>query len=126
MNEQTQTQTVARSSEGLARVIKIKPGTASEKSIKLILPEDKYNTGLNQIIRYALSEQSNRGDERIADRIRAEMGNAYGITVNSNKVEGSQSIGKLFTKKQTNSGIDYLEAEIIVAADQEGGLKYSL
>jgi len=108
----------------LPKVIKIKPGSSSEKSVKLILPKTLEDASINEVISYALNNPDiKRKDIRIADRVRVEMESNYGIIVNENTVKGSEKISNYFTPKKSQSGLEYEEAEIIVASEQEGGLR---
>ena len=108
----------------LPRVIKIKPGSSSEKSVKLILPDELADATIDQVIKYAVNEpELTRKNARIADRIKVEMREAYGVTVNDEPAKGSQKLADYLVAKKSQSGLNYKEAEIIVAQDQEGGLK---
>ncbi len=114
---------------GLPKIVKIKPGTASEKSIKFVLPEGMENKSIKDVVNYALGlKDINRNEERIQQRIGVEMKDKYGVAVNGHALEPQTPIGKYFREEKTTAGTQYLEAEIIVAARQEGarGLEYIL
>ena len=114
--------------QNIARVVRIKPGTAKEKSIKVILPQDMNGVTIEGVINYVLKSDLKRKDERIAERVKNEMKGeyGYGITVNSNPAQGNEKIEDYFVNKQTEGGIDYKELEIVVAAEEDGGLGYKL
>ncbi|RMF56038.1 hypothetical protein D6745_00430, partial [Candidatus Woesearchaeota archaeon] len=65
---------------------------------------------------------------RIQERIGVEMRNKYGISVNGQAVRGEEKLSDYLRDATSASGRNYLEAEIIVAARQEGAspLEYSL
>ncbi|HLC55613.1 MAG TPA: hypothetical protein VJJ23_00045 [Candidatus Nanoarchaeia archaeon] len=111
--------------QDIAKVIKIKPGSSSEKSLKVLLsdlPEHMKNATIEQILKYATTGELSRGNERYAERIRNEMQGAYGMTVNGNPVTGKENLGTYFVRKEAE-GIPYDEVELIIAAKQEGGLE---
>ncbi len=105
----------------LAKVVKIKPATSKDKAIKVILPKDMYNAPVADVIKYVMANPAQRADERIAERVSEEMKKDYGVTVNAQPVKGAEAIGAYFVKKTTPGGIEYEEAEIIIAAEQKGG-----
>lgn len=112
--------------QNLARVVRIKPGTSSEKSVKVILPEELYDASVDKVLGYVMGEDLKRKDERIAERIKNEMKGQYGMTINASPAKGDEMIKGYFVQRETPNGIQYLEAEIIIAAKQEGGLERRL
>lgn len=112
-------------------IVKVKPGTAAEKSMKFRLPDNLADGSVDSIIKYAINLREEDGlkreDTRIQERVEIEMQNRYGISVNGQAVDGKASISELLKEAATAGGIRYLEAEIIIASRQEGaGLEYRL
>ncbi len=107
----------------IPRVVRIKPGTANEKSVKVVLPENLNNASIDDVIKYAITGELRRSDQRIAERVRNEMLNEYGMTVNANPAKGTEKIGEYFVRKKTPGGIEFDEVEVVIAAKQEGGLE---
>ena len=106
-------------------IVKIKPGSAAEKSLKFKLPESLQGGSIEQIVRYGLglSEEDGltRNALRIQENVVKEMKDKYGMTVNGNGVKTNESIEKYAGNYQTSgTGTRYAEIEIIVAARQEG------
>jgi hypothetical protein len=106
----------------LARVVKLKPGSTNEASIKAVLPPELYGANYGQIIDYVLQKPDmNRKETRITDRVRNEMGNNYGIVANAGPASAGDEAKGAFKEAETPTGMKYLELEIIVAAEQEAG-----
>ncbi|MBU0461711.1 MAG: hypothetical protein KJ574_03940 [Nanoarchaeota archaeon] len=106
----------------LARVIKLKPGSTNEASLKAVLPQDLYDANIDQVIDYVMNKgDATRKDERIAERVKHEMGGKYGIIVNEGPAKQSEKATAHFREAETPNGLKYLELEIIVAAEQEAG-----
>jgi len=119
----------------LVRVVRISPGASSEAEIRAALPAD-YNvseTSVSELINYVLSNVEDRHDVEIADRIKGEMQERYGISVSSGdgsnevtNVNDNETVGQYFLNKTSERGQNYLGLSIVVAAKQEGGLEYRL
>jgi len=109
------------SSEGLARIVLIKPGSSSEKSLKIEVDSKLSGATVDEVLGSAIKSSRNRSDERLAERIQEEMKDTYGIVVNGTPVKGEEKIAGHFVKDQLQSGTPYLKAEIVVAAKQQGG-----
>ena len=126
----TQTQTSNNpqpSPNQVAKVVRIRPGISSEKSLKEFLPEELNDATVDEVVRYFVNKtDTTRKYERLADSIKNEMAKEYGITVNGNGAKGNEKLAQYFTRKTTEDGVEYEEAVITVAANQEGGLEYSL
>lgn len=105
-------------------VVKIKPGTAAEKSMRFILPEEMVGKSITSVVGYALGLKEedgfNREFTRIQERVGTEMSGKYGLSVNGQAVDGKGQLSSFLIKVHSPSGKEYLEAEIIVAARQEG------
>lgn len=107
-------------------IIKLRPGTAAEKSMKFQLPKEQAKGSIDQVVNYALglteADGLTREYLRIAERVKVEMKEKYGISVNGMALEDSKkaNIVDYLQDKKTEKGLEYLEAEIIVAARQEG------
>ena len=108
----------------LPLIVKIKPGTAAEKSMKFRLPASYATRPVEEIVKYALGLKDDDGlkreDIRVQDRVKVEMKDKYGVSVNGTSIKGSEKIGDYFKAAKTGKGTDYLEAEIIIASRQEG------
>ena len=108
-------------------IVKIKPGTAAEKSMRFLLPEDAAGDSVDSVIKYALELREEDGIKReglrIQDKIGIEMKDKYGITVNGEAIKGRYSLSNYLKEAKSVSGKQYLEAEIIIAAKQEGAGK---
>ena len=108
-------------------IIKIKPGTAAEKSMRFLLPYDQKEDSVDNVVRYALGLQEEDGIKReglrIQERIGTEMKDKYGITVNGEAIKGTNKLSDYFKEERSTSGKQYLEAEIIIAGKQEGAGK---
>lgn len=106
----------------------LKPGTSAEKAIMVRLPENMYETSVDSIINYALAKDGmNRDEDRIAERVRSEMGSQYSIRLNGTKVGLGQQVA--FQEDAFVEGAErlpYMKAEIVVFADHDGGLEYLL
>ena len=123
MAEQQPKENEKPSNKEPALVVKIKPGSSSEKSIKAILPDSLNSLSVDKVIDYVLDNStSSRKDERIAERIKAERTGSYGITANGEPVSGTEGITSYFVDKTSPQGTAYRELELIIAAKQEGGL----
>ena len=107
----------------LARAVLIKPGISGH-AIKRVLPDGMEDATIDEVVKYALDKPDKRDGEHYADHIREEMKEKYDITVNKKPAKGNQKLAEFFTKKQTKAGVEYLEAEIVIAADEEGGLEH--
>lgn len=109
---------------GLPVLVRIRPGTAAEKSMRFLLPEDKAEEPVTSIVQYALGLKEedglNREFLRIQERIQKEMGKEYGVSINGQAISGNEKISTFLRKATSTAGKEYLEAEIIVAARQEG------
>lgn len=110
--------------ENFPVVVKIKPGTAAEKSLRILLPEDRKRDSIGSVVEYALrlreEDGINREELRIQERVRTEMSNSYGLSVNGEAVKGREQILDFLQERETSAGKPYLEAEVIVASRQEG------
>lgn len=108
-------------------IIKIKPGTAAEKSMRFLLPTDYVEDSVDNVVKYALGLQEEDGIKReglrIQGKIGTEMNDKYGITVNGEAIKGINRLSDYLKEAQSTSGKQYLEAEIIIAAKQEGAGK---
>ena len=106
----------------LARVVKLKPGSANEVALKAVLPKELYNANIAQIVDYVVNRpELSRKDERIAGRVKHEMREDYGMVANAGPAKGGDNAGGLFKEAQTAGGLKYMELEIIVAAEQVAG-----
>ena len=107
-------------------VVFLKPGTAAEKSLKFLLPEEKTGKSvlIDSIIKYGLwlkeEDGITRYGLRIQERLRTEMTNKYGISVNGRSVSPDEPLAEHLKEKTTTAGRKYLEAQVIVASRQEG------
>jgi hypothetical protein len=105
-------------------VVKIRPGTAAEKSMRFVLPSQMRSSSIDQVVQYArgLKEEAGltRESQRIQERIGIEMGDKYGLSINGQGVNGRESLADYLQNQTSPGGITYEEAEIIVAARQEG------
>ncbi len=114
------------SAEALPVVIKIRPGTAAEKALRVLLPSDRAKDSVGSVVEYALRLQEEDGvtreGTRIQDRIRTEMKDKYGLSVNGQGIKGRESLIGYLRENQTDASRKYLEAEIIVASREEGAL----
>ena len=110
----------------IPRVVRIKPGTANEKSVKVVLPDTLQNGSIDDVIKYAITGELRRSDQRIAERVRNEMLNEYGMTVNAGPAKGNEKVADYFVRKTTPGGIAFDEVEIVIAAKQEGGSESGL
>lgn len=116
----TQEQKAGNLDNQLQTIVKVKPGSSSEKGVMFVLPEDKANLSLNEIINYSLTQEG-RKNERIIGRVKAELSRHYGITVNG-KVAGKDDKINDYLRNQTlDDGTPYKELEIVVASKQAGG-----
>ncbi|MBI4143668.1 hypothetical protein HY486_00275 [Candidatus Woesearchaeota archaeon] len=106
-------------------VLKIKPGTAAEKSMKILVPEELRTANIDRILAYAkgLTQEEGglkREDVQIQERLATEMAGKYGITADGEAVDGKTTIDTFFKEVDTPNGTKVMVAEIIVAARQEG------
>ena len=110
--------------EEIPTIVKIKPGTAAEKSIRFKLPNQLVNGSIDSVINHALGLAEEDGitkDElRYIERIKTEMRNKYGILVNNQAVDGKGKLSQYLRETESPGGRRYFEAQIIVAARQEG------
>lgn len=102
-------------------IVKVKPGSSSEKGAMFILPVEKANASLSEVIKYALAQDDTRKNERIVNRLNNELSKSYGITVNGKVANASDKIEGYLTSRKLDDGTDYNELEIVVASKQEGG-----
>ncbi len=120
MNEKTQT----LESAALPIVVKIKPGNASEKGVTFLLPQEQMELSLTDIVKYSLTREDTRKNERVAGRLQTEMSKQYGMIVNGAVANASETIDKYLSNvQQLEDGTKYKLLEIIVASKQEGGYK---
>ncbi len=108
-------------------IIKIKPGTAAEKSMRFLLPYDQIGDPIDNVVKYALGLQEEDGIKReglrIQEKIGIEMKDKYGVTINGEAIKGTNKLSDYIKDAKSVSGKKYLEAEIIIAAKQEGAVK---
>ena len=109
-------------------VVRLKPGTSAEKALKVILPAGLANQTIDQVIRHVmgLGEENGlkRDDLRIKGRIQDEMGNRPGYSINGKAVLGNEQLAPYLQEGATaRDQTRYLEAEIVVAARQEGAYR---
>ena len=110
-------------------IVKIKPGTSAEKSFEIVIPaeqSDILNKSVEEIVQYGLRMTEDDGlspkDLRIQDRIKQEMKNQYGFTVNGLSAQRREDISKYLRERDSiATGKKYNYAEIIVASRQTGG-----
>ena len=106
-------------------VLSIRPGLASEKSLKIPITPEQLNGSLGDAIKYALNNQTDRKYAVISDAIKKEMtsGKAYGMVIGSKKVNASDNLGNYVTGevKETSTGTKYKEIAITIASEQAGG-----
>ncbi len=102
--------------------------------MRFVLPEEYQgpSVSLQTVVQYGLGLKEADGLKRealrIKERIKVEMRGKHGISVNGRSVS-PQDYLKLYLKEaQSPAGTPYLEANIIVAARQEGahGLESTL
>lgn len=105
-------------------VVKIKPGTAAEKSMKFVLPENMLEQSVRDVITYSkglgIEEGLKREDSRIQERLGVEMKAEYGISVNGVAIKGDEKIGDYIKDAATAAGTKYKQVEIIIASKQQG------
>ncbi|MBI5148986.1 hypothetical protein HZA33_04875 [Candidatus Pacearchaeota archaeon] len=107
-------------------IVRLKPGTAAEKSMKFQLPKEKLGSSVEEIVTYALGlgedDGIKREDLRIAERVKKEMAGKYGISINGEAVDGKKARIRDYLQERASkeTKFQYLEAQIIVAARQEG------
>ena len=104
-------------------IVKIKPGSSSEKGLTFLLPEDKLEGTIDEVIAYGLANPDNRGDARIIERIKTEMSrDDYGIVAGNKTAQRSHAIDKYLVDKETADHEAYRELTIVIAKPQEGGM----
>ncbi|MBU1198640.1 MAG: hypothetical protein KKF46_01735 [Nanoarchaeota archaeon] len=108
-------------------IVRVKPGTAAEKSLRFLLPDHMADMSIDKIVSHALElgeeDGFTREQLRYQDKIRIEMKDKYGISVNGQAIKGTEKITDYLRDATSTAGREYLEAEIIVAARQEGAKK---
>ena len=103
-------------------IVKVKPGTSSEKAIMFELAPAMAQYSIDQLVQHALS-QASRKNERVADRLKTEMAKKYGITANGKVAQVADGAATYVSGvKELEDGVKYREIKIIIASQQEGGL----
>jgi hypothetical protein len=124
-NEQTQAKAPTESLEQIAAdvktIVNIRPGTSGEKGLRFRLPEDKYEATFGDLIKYALTRDDLRKEERFVERLKKEMEKKYGITANGKVVVYGDGLKNYVVEKTLSDGTKYNELEIVVASEEEGG-----
>jgi hypothetical protein len=114
------------SDEALPVIVKIKPGTAAEKSLRVLLPADRVRDSIGSVLEYSLRLREEDGVSRegirIQDRIKTEMKGQYTLTVNSQSIKDREQLLGYLKEDLTEANRRYLGAEIIVASKEEGAL----
>ena len=110
-------------------VVKVIPGSASEKGILIKLPPDGRmdNASIDDVLKFVLSDKETAASEkygRLVARVGEEMKKQYGVTVNGETVQGAAKIGGYFADRNLKDGTGFRQLEIVVASKQEGGLAY--
>ena len=110
-------------------LVRVKPGTAAEKSMMFVLPSELGLNGLtiDKVVTYALHLREEDGVARdtlrIQERIHVEMKEKYGVIVNGIAIPGPANLVQYLQERLSPAGKQYLEAEIIIAARQEGAYR---
>ena len=111
--------------EQLPRIIKIRPGSSSEREIMTDLPAELRTATVAQVLDYVRHDPGlKRKDDRIVGRIQQEMSGAYGVTIGGNPVEKTADMSQYFQRAVSPKGVAYEIAEVIVAANESGGARY--
>ena len=108
--------------EQLPRIIKVRPGSSSERELTAVLPDELRDATVEKVLDYIRRDPNlGRKEERIVGRIKQEMNNEYGVTVGGNPVPKTATIGQHFHRDVSPRGTPYEVAELIVASNESGG-----
>jgi hypothetical protein len=111
-----------QATESLPRVVKIRPGSASESAVKVVLPSEVADGPLEKVVQYVLGNgELTRKDTRIADRLRHEMKGTYGLIVNEGPAKPQDNAAAHYREQVSPGGLKYKQLDIIIAAEQEAG-----
>lgn len=112
----------------LPRIVYIRPGSASEKALPVYIPEGMEAPTVEEVIHMALNDtELSRKEERVLERVRAEMATAYGLTLGGDPAQpGTRVTEAHYRPAVSDEGVQYRRAEIGIASDEKGGAYYRL
>lgn len=119
---------MAEDESGTPVIVFLKPGTAAEKAVKFRLPEDSLDRSVKEVLEYGLGLTEEDGVKReglrVQEKIKLEMHDQYGVSVNGNAVKGTEldeSVTKYLVEETSpQTGRAYKKLEIVVAGRQSG------
>jgi hypothetical protein len=107
--------------DNLQYVAEIRPGSAAETPLRVIVPSDRIGGSLADIVEYALGQNHPRTQQRIAETIRSEMRGQYGLNVNASTTVTPKTPARDYFTERTVQGTTYMGLDLIIASKQTGG-----
>lgn len=106
----------------LKHVVSIRPGSSAGQVLRFTVDGDVRDYSVEKIIQYGLDQNHARKGQRIADTLKREVRDSYGVTAFDETVGKTRPASELFRRQLGPDGeTPYMGLDLVVASKQTGG-----